>query len=241
LHTTSAYGLGDITFEVYKWLLKSTPKQKINFQLGLGLKLPTGDYQAQDFFYRNHDSTKILAPVSTPVQLGDGGTGIIMELNTFFIFNNTFSLYGNFYYMSNPRNQNGVSTLEGAAPPNPNYSLATLTVATVADQYSLRAGLNVGLGNWLLSAGLRTDGVPVHDLIGRSDGVRRAGHNVEVEPGVLYSFKSVSLYLYLPVLIHHHVSIDAPDKLYSQLQGTPVTVTGGSGTVLWFFGALFNL
>ncbi|MFI5154801.1 MAG: hypothetical protein ACHQEM_01360 [Chitinophagales bacterium] len=235
MHTTSAFGLGDIRIEVYKWLLKPTPTQKMNFQLGLGLKLPTGDYQVQDFFYRHHDSTTVLAPVSNPVQLGDGGTGLITELNTFYIFNKTFSLYGNFYYMFNPRNQNGVSTLEGNTA-TPAQILATATVASVTDQYSLRAGLNAFVGNWLFSAGVRTDGVPVHDAIGRSDGVRRAGHNVEVEPGVLYNFKKVSVYFYLPILVYHSVAVDVPDQSLGLS-----SVTGGSGDVMYFFGALFNL
>jgi hypothetical protein len=235
MHTTSAFGIGDLRFEVYKWLLKPTPTQKMNFQLGLGLKLPTGDYQAQDFFYRHHDSTTVLAPVSPPVQLGDGGTGIITELNTFFIFNKTFSMYGNFYYMFNPRNQNGVSVLEGNAPSQAQI-LATATVASVADQFSLRAGFNAFIGNWLFSAGMRTDGVPVHDAIGRSDGVRRAGHNVEVEPGVMYNFKKVSVYLYLPILVYHSVAVDVADQNLGLS-----SVTGGSGDVMFFFGALFNL
>ncbi|MFI5154802.1 MAG: hypothetical protein ACHQEM_01365 [Chitinophagales bacterium] len=250
LHTTSAFGLGDIRLIVYKWLFKPSPSQKINVQLGLGIKLPTGDYQVQDYFHRNHDSTLVLAPVSFPVQLGDGGTGFSTELNTFFIFNNTFSLYGNFYYLFNPRNQNGVSTLEGV-PPNPpqlaqaqNYS--TINVTSVTDQFSLRAGLNAAIGNWLFSVGARTDGVPVHDAIGRSDGLRRAGHNVEVEPGVLYNFKKISVYFYLPILVYHHVSIDDPEKiyapLYNQITGkTYAPITGGSGDVTYFFGALFNL
>jgi hypothetical protein len=234
-HTTSAFGLGDIRVTVYKWLLNPSPTQKINIQLGLGLKLPTGDYQAQDYFYRNHDSTQILAPVSAPVQLGDGGLGIITELNTFYIINKTFSVYGNFFYMFNPKNVNGVSTLEGRTPSQAQI-LAKWTVNSVPDQFSLRAGLNALLGNWLLSAGLRSDGVPIHDVIGRSDGLRRSGHNVEVEPGIMYNFKKISVYLYTPFLIYHNVSVDVADKNLGAS-----AVPGGSGDVMFFFGALFNL
>ena len=199
------------------------------------MKLPTGDYQALDYFYRNHDSTQILAPVSAPVQLGDGGLGIITELNTFYIINKTFSVYGNFFYMFNPKNVNGVSTLEGRTPSQAQI-LAKWTVNSVPDQFSLRAGLNALLGNWLLSAGLRSDGVPIHDVIGRSDGLRRSGHNVEVEPGIMYNFKKISVYLYTPFLIYHNVSVDVADKNLGAS-----AVPGGSGDVMFFFGALFNL
>ena len=69
-------------FTAYKWLFKTSVRQKGNIQLGLGVKLPTGDYKYQDYFYRN-DSTKVLASVNPSIQLGDGGTGIIGELNSF--------------------------------------------------------------------------------------------------------------------------------------------------------------
>ena len=50
---------------------------------GWELKLPTGDYKYQDYFYKN-DSTKVLGPVDQSIQLGDGGTGITLELNSFY-------------------------------------------------------------------------------------------------------------------------------------------------------------
>ena len=75
--------------------------------MGLGIKLPTGDYKVQDYFYKN-DSTKVLAPVNGSIQLGDGGTGIITQLNTFYFLSKNISLYANLYYLINPRDHNGV-------------------------------------------------------------------------------------------------------------------------------------
>lgn len=46
-HETSAVGLGDVRFSVNAWLFK--PSEKGNIQIGLGIKLPTGDYRYQDF------------------------------------------------------------------------------------------------------------------------------------------------------------------------------------------------
>lgn len=54
-------------------------------QLCLWPQFPTGNYNCQDYFYRN-DIAKILSAINPSVQLGDGGTGIIAALNTFFIF-----------------------------------------------------------------------------------------------------------------------------------------------------------
>ena len=94
-YTTHAFGLGDIRFAVYKWFLDPATNKKGNIQGGLGLKIPTGDYRYQDYFYRKDDST-VFAPVDQAIQLGDGGTGITAELNAFYSF--TGLAYPDFFY-----------------------------------------------------------------------------------------------------------------------------------------------
>ena len=147
-HTTRSFGLGDIRITAYKWLISPTVRQKGNIQLGLGLKFPTGDYKYQDYFYRN-DSTKVLSAVNPSIQLGDGGTGLITELNFFYRINTTgtISLYGNLYYLLNPREQNGVAITSGRVPPRID-SLANNIYMSVADQFSLRAGAYFGIKKW---------------------------------------------------------------------------------------------
>lgn len=240
-HTTHTAGLGDTRFTAYKWLLSPTVKQKGNIQLGLGIKFPTGDYKYQDYFYRN-DSTKVLAPVNFSIQLGDGGTGIITELNTFYYINptKTISLYGNFYYMANPREQNGVSSTLGRTPTPLQIATGSVEVSVV-DQYSIRAGANFDLKKLALSAGLRQEGVPVHDLIGGSNGLRRAGHNLSVEPGIIYKLKKATLYTYIPVLVSREIKQNIPDKLASKKTGTYIHGTGGSGNYFVFLGVQFKL
>ncbi|HET6769588.1 MAG TPA: hypothetical protein VFH08_19410, partial [Chitinophagaceae bacterium] len=199
--TTNSFGIGDIRFTAYKWLLKPTVKQRGNIQLGLGIKFPTGAFNYQDYYYRN-DSTKVLSAVNPSIQLGDGGTGIITEMNTFYILNatRTISLYGNLYYMANPREQNGTAITNGRTPPRID-SLANNIILSVADQFSMRAGVNYSLKNWAFSIGIRNEGIPVEDLFGGSEGVRRAGHNLSVEPGIIYKMKKASVYVYVPVLV----------------------------------------
>ena len=170
-HNTHAFGIGDVRLTVYKWLLQPSVSQKFNLQIGMGIKLPTGDYKYQDYFYRN-DTTKVLAPVNPAIQLGDGGTGIITELNAFYFFNKKFSMYGNFYYLINPREQNGVSTTFGRVPPAVQIKAGN-TEASVTDVFSLRGGFIFNTNNIAISAGLRDEGVPVHDLVGGSNGTRR--------------------------------------------------------------------
>jgi len=238
-HTTHTFGLGDIRFTVYKWLLPPSISQKGNIQLGLGVKFPTGNYKYEDYFYKN-DSTKILAPVNASIQLGDGGTGIIAEFNTFYIFTKWLSFYGNFYYLSNPRVVNGVTTNTWRAP-TPLQMQTGGDVYSVPDVYSVRGGLNIDFKKLDISAGLRADGVPYNDVIGDNYGLRRPGHNLSIEPGVLYKMKTISLYAYVPIIISRKVVQDPSDAKATQYTGVYRAGAGGSGNYYVFVGALFKL
>lgn len=239
-HTTRSFGLGDIRLTAYKWLVRPTIKQKGNIQLGLGIKFPTGDYKYQDYFYRN-DSTKVLSAVNPSIQLGDGGTGLITELNLFYILNatRTISLYGNFYYLVNPREQNGTINTAGRVPSRID-SLANSFIVSVPDQYSLRAGINFNVKDWALSLGLRNEGIPVNDLIGGSEGFRKPGYNVSVEPGIVYKIKKVTLYAYVPFIIAREIKQNVPEKFKTQYTGVYTASTGGSGDYQVFLGMQFK-
>jgi hypothetical protein len=240
-HTTRSFGLGDVRFTAYKWLLAPTPKQKANVQLGLGLKLPTGDYKYQDFFYRN-DSIKVLSAVNPSIQLGDGGTGIITELNVFYILNpaRTISFYGNFYYLINPREQNGTAFTAGRIPSRLD-SLANNILLSVPDQFSMRAGVYFNFRNWALSTGLRNEGSPVKDLVGGNGGTRRSGYNLSIDPGIIYKMKNVSVYAFVPIVIDRKISQNLPDKFKTAYTGVYTVSPGGSGNYQVFLGALFKL
>ncbi|MGZ3924805.1 MAG: hypothetical protein ACXVBJ_13620 [Flavisolibacter sp.] len=241
-YTTRSFGIGDIRITAYKWLLAATVKQKANIQLGLGIKLPTGDYKYQDHFHWN-DSTVVLAPVNPSIQLGDGGTGLITELNAFWFLNSTYtiSLYGNFYYMANPREQNGVPASLGGKPIPKIVVEAGGAEVSVPDVFSMRAGANFNFSQWVFSLGLRNEGIPVHDLLGGSLGTRRAGYTLSVEPGLVFKMKRASLYAYVPVTASHAIKQNLVDKEISILTHAPVVGAGGSGDYQVFVGASFKL
>src|SRR6185437_1602318 len=111
-HTFHAYGLGDMRFAVYKWLLNTDVARKGNIQVGLGLKFPTGNYHTEDYFYTdpNYKSFKQLEPVNVAIQLGDGGLGITTEFNAFYNFSRTISVYANGFYLISPKDVNGVAS-----------------------------------------------------------------------------------------------------------------------------------
>ncbi|MGN8034782.1 hypothetical protein ACTJJ0_06840 [Chitinophaga sp. 22321] len=214
---THSFGIGDIRFAVYRWLLNPARSTKGNIQAGLGLKLPTGDYRFQDYFVKN-DSTKILGPVDQSIQLGDGGTGFTTELNGYYNFSKRFSVYGSFYYLFNPREQNGVSTARGGTVSASAIQYGT-AVMSVPDQYMVRLGANYSMEHLTVSAGLRRECVPAKDLIGGSSGFRRPGYVVSVEPGLSYRFEHLALFATVPVALKRDRTQSYADKLQTQATG----------------------
>lgn len=239
--STSAFGMGDLQFTALKWLLKPSNNQKGNIQLGLGIKFPTGDFKKQGYFYRN-DTTRVLSILNPSIQLGDGGTGIIAELNTYYFLDpkRTFSLYGNLYYLANPTDVNGTQYTMGKPETAANILLGAYDVSVI-DVFSIRVGLNYDVKSWSLSAGIRDEGAPVYDLIGKSDGIRRSGYTLSAEPGVIYKFKSLSIYSYVPFLLSHEVKQSALDKIITKETGVYTSSPGGSGDYQIFVGAQFQL
>ena len=228
-YTTRSFGLGDIRFTVYKWLLDPAVNNKGNIQTGLGLKFPTGDFRYQDYFTRN-DSTKVLAPVDQAIQLGDGGTGITAELSAFYSLNKTINIFVHGYYLINPREQNGVSNLKGrnATPPE---IINNITVMSVPDQYSFRGGANLQFQKIVLTAGLRYEKVPTEDLIGGNKGFRRAASIISIEPGITYKMKKTLAFVYLGVPFKRNI-----------IQNTENNMTpAGFADYLVSFGAQFKL
>lgn len=215
--TTHSFGVGDIRIAVYKWLLNPEKLYKGNLQVGLGIKLPTGAYNYQDYF-RLTDSTKRLGPVDQSIQLGDGGTGLTVELNGYYNFSHALSVYGNFYYLSNPREQNGVSTARGGTP-SASAVMNGSDVMSVPDQMMARAGLNLMVHKLTFSAGLREEVLPVKDLIGGSNGFRRPGKILSVEPGVTYNFRTINVFAYVPVALSRNRTQSVPDQITTSKTG----------------------
>lgn len=191
-YTTRSFGLGDIRFTVYKWLLDPASHKKGNIQAGLGLKFPTGDFRYQDYFYRKDDST-VLAPVDQAIQLGDGGTGITTELSAFYSFNKTISVFVHGFYLMNPREQNGVSNLKGRNATTVETKNNT-TVMSVPDQYSFRGGANIQYQKMVFTTSFRYEKVPVNDLIGGNKGFRRAATVSSIEVGATYKMKGTLVF-----------------------------------------------
>ena len=228
-HTTRSFGLGDIRFTAYKWLLDPMENKKWNIQAGLGIKFPTGDYKYQDYFFRN-DSTKVLAPVDQAIQLGDGGTGMTAELGAFYSLNTLISIFINGFYLINPRDQNGVSNLKGRNA-SPQEISNNTTVMSVPDQFNIRGGANLQFQKIVLNLGLRYEKVPVNDLFGGNAGFRRAASITSVEPGITYKMKTSLAFLYLGLPFKRNIVQNHQNNM------TPA----GFAEYLFTFGVQLNL
>jgi hypothetical protein len=176
--STHANGIGDISVMGRMTLLRPPSESGQNITFGLGVKLPTGDKNAQDFV--STAQGPVLRNVDQSIQPGDGGYGLIADFQAYKNIKQV-TLYASGTYLANPRNTNGVTT--GRSRPSE-------AIMSVADQYAYRVGAvfpfpKVSALAWSLS--LRGEGVPSKDLIGKSEGFRRPGYALSVEPGVIYT------------------------------------------------------
>ncbi|MEP6949747.1 MAG: hypothetical protein ABI863_10755 [Ginsengibacter sp.] len=218
-HSTHSFGLGDVRVAVYRWMFDPAKNQKGNIQLGLGIKLPTGDDDYKDYWYNvGPNGTKELRDVDQSIQLGDGGTGFTLEANTFYNFKSNFGVYGNFYYLVNPREQNGKRTYRETLSPG----LANEAICSVPDQYMARAGFDYSfkhLKGLSVAGGVRLEGIPVYDLVGGSGDFRRPGYVVSVEPTLNYAFNKCSFFASVPVAIVRNRTQSVTDKENSAKTG----------------------
>lgn len=209
-HSTYSFGLGDIRLCAYRWMFNPATSHKGNLQAGLGIKLPTGNYNYQDYFYKKADSS-ILGPVDQSIQLGDGGTGISLELNGFYNFSHKFGVYGNFFYLSNPKEVNGTSTARGSAP-SATAKRYNTDVNSVPDLFMVRGGAAFTYKKFTFSGGVRIEALPSHDLIGGDRGFRRPGYIISAEPSITYVAKKYSLNIAAPFALQRNRTQSDSDK-----------------------------
>lgn len=173
---TSANGIGDISLVGRVWLLRPPAESRQNISFGFGVKFPSGKPGVVDTV--NTPAGPVTKVVDQSIQPGDGGYGLVLDFQGYKAIKRA-TLYASGVYLVNPRNTNGVPT--GRRP--------TEAVMSVADQYSYRAGVVLPfpkLNTLVWSIGVRGEGVPSRDILGKSDGFRRPGYSIDVEPGLIY-------------------------------------------------------
>jgi len=238
-HSTHSFGIGDARFTAYRWMFDPKKSHKGNIQLGSGIKLPTGNYEYQDYFYKKADSG-ILGPVDQSIQPGDGGTGVTFELNGFYNFNHKLGVYGNFFYLINPREVNGTSTARGSVASATSKKYNT-DVMSVPDLFMVRGGVSYMIKQFSFAGGIRMEGLPSKDLVGGSRGFRRPGYIISAEPSVTYMTKKVSINLNFPVALKRNRTQSDSDKRRSADTKTHVQGDAAFADYLVSAGITFKL
>ena len=83
----------------------------------------------------------------------------------------------------------------------------------------IRAGASLAVKHFDFSLGFRDDCLPVHDLIGGSDGFRRPGYILAAEPGITYRFKNIAIYGLCPIAIIRDRTQSVPDIRTTAITG----------------------
>lgn len=178
---------GDATFGFKRWLFRPPTESRRNISVGMSLKVPSGRFR--ETFAATRSGQQIVATADQSVQPGDGGTGFTTDFNAYTPAWFNSWLYAQGLYLFNPRNTNGVSTFR---------TRPGETVMSVSDQYLLRGGVTrliPGMRRLAFSFGMRLEGVPVRDLIGGSDGFRRPGYSLSIDPGLMWGFRGYTFSL----------------------------------------------
>lgn len=202
--------VGDIVLSAHRLLFKPLTHPDGNFSFGLGIKAPTGKYDAEDtrLSLVNGKYVTSVETVDQSIQPGDGGWGVMLDAQAFQrIRHSGFALYGSASYLINPRNTNGVPTFRSGLGEG---------VMSVADQYVARVGTSYSNKDWKgigVTFGGRLEGVPVYDLVGSSDGFRRPGYAISAEPGVSWSHGPHTFSLDVPVAVYRNRTRSVADRL----------------------------
>jgi hypothetical protein len=173
-------GLGDVTIGAQSWILRPPSENGGNIAISASLKIPTGINDATGSALYKGKIVKATADQS--MQPGDGGWGFVLGSQAYKSLWHRSNIYAQGQYLFNPRNTNGVASFRS----QPGQS-----VLSVTDQYLFRTGVSQGVPKvrgLAFSIGVRGEGVPVRDLIGDSDGFRRPGAIISLDPGVMYDF-----------------------------------------------------
>jgi hypothetical protein len=183
----NAGGIGDTVLTGRTWLLDPSKAGGGNASFGLGIKVPTGPSGVKDFYPDLSGRNSASKVVDQSIQPGDGGWGIIGEAAGFWRIGGV-TAFASGTYLANPRDTNGQASIISGLGAAINPANANRLVNSVPDQYLARAGvaLPTGLRGLGASVAIRVEGQPRYDLIGRSDGFRRPGQEIFLEPALTF-------------------------------------------------------
>jgi hypothetical protein len=210
---TRSSGISDLSLTARYWLGNPSTHSHQNVSIGLGLKMPTGNDQAEDdFLVRVSNGVRITErrPVDQSIQPGDGGWGIVGELQAFKGLGR-FVAFASGTYLANPRETNDFNRNGPTAAADDSGALNHLL--SVADQYAARVGVATSVKKLGVNLGLRLEGTRASDLIGGDRGRRRPGYTLGIDPGISYTWTGTTMAVNVPWAIRRVRNQNYADKL----------------------------
>jgi hypothetical protein len=206
-YETSAYGLSDIRLLGTAWLLNPDVHKRQNVSVGLGVLFPTGEKDVKDTFTvfatnaaGQYQPRAEVRNVDNSIQPGAGAWGIIFDVAGFVEVFKDFNVFASGTYIATPEEDAGVYD-------GPNN---TGRVWSTGDSYLFRAGMGytfrpgIFCDGLTLTLGGRMEGSPSTDIIGGSEGRRRPGFAISVEPGVVYTWNRWFASFSAPVAVYRN-------------------------------------
>lgn len=204
-----ADGIGDVVVRGTSWIFDPDEFLKGNVALSLGVKLPTGDKDVRHRATVRSGNALVREErtVDQSITPGDGSFGVVLGLQGFYTLLERFTLFTEGSYLFSPRNTNGVPTFRAGSGED---------VMSVSDFYLARVGVGTPIPflekyGFAVSCAGRIEGVPVRDAIGASDGFRRPGYSVSIEPGISWSWNGHTLGVSAPVAVYRNRQRSVPE------------------------------
>lgn len=218
----TANGIGDLLLYTQGWLLDGDVHPFHNVGLGVGLKIPTGNWNAKgtlpDETGANFRKRTLYPPAIMP---GDGGVGVLLGGQAFRSLRNQLpiihggTLFASASYLINARDTNGAPSMVQSlgVPLNPIF-FSRLT-NSVTDSYNMQAGIAVKVPMTSQSEYLKRtrfriamnwEGVPSRDFIGKHHGFRQPGYTFSIGPGFTYARKDDFVSVDVPIVFARHVN-----------------------------------
>lgn len=183
-------GIGDVTVGVQSWIFRPPTENHGNVSISAQLKLPTGINDAKGTTITKSGVAQT-EPFDESIQPGDGTWGFSLATEAYHPVYWQTTAYFTGSWLFNPQDTTGVKTFRSAPGEG---------VVSAADEYLWRGGFSrpvtgvKPLRGLALSIGGRMEGVPVRDAFGKSDGFRRPGYVISIEPGMMYEHGHYMVY-----------------------------------------------
>ncbi|MCA9802335.1 MAG: hypothetical protein KC777_10125 [Cyanobacteria bacterium HKST-UBA02] len=237
-HGWSVSGIGDVSLYAQSFLFDPKDHPFENISLGVGIKTPSGNWNAQRFIPNELGfDLRRRAAYPPAMQPGDGGTGMLFGYDAYKVMRSPqilrgTTLFSSGLYLANPRGTNGTPSIiqNLGVPLSPAF--ASRTTNSVADTWTLEAGFSSkiprtwehpllskirvrGTFNW---SGLRS-----RDIFGNNRGFRQPGWAMAFAPGFTFQHKQHMLIVEVPIIFGRHINPGA-----TALPGAPTVRPDGS-------------